>query len=82
MGNLPPAFSGLKPLGPRVHPIQANEFHERLLRAQKLMSELAPKCDALFFAPGTSALLPNGNSLGDERAPPRIGTTTDRRSHR
>jgi Xaa-Pro aminopeptidase len=52
--NLPPAFSGLKPLGSRVHPIQASEFHERLLHAQKLMSGLAPKYDALFFAPGTS----------------------------
>ncbi len=51
--DLPPAFSGLKPLGSRVHPIQANEFHERLMHAQKLMSELAPKYDALFFALGT-----------------------------
>jgi Xaa-Pro dipeptidase len=53
-GALPPAFSALKPVGSRVHPIAANEFHERLLRAQKLMSEVAPKYDALFFAPGTS----------------------------
>ena len=52
--ELPPALAGLKPLGARVHPIQPNEFHERLMRAQKLMSELAPKYDALFFAPGTS----------------------------
>ena len=52
--ELPPAFAGLKPLGARVHPIQASEFHERLMHAQKLMSELAPKYDALFFAPGTS----------------------------
>ena len=53
-GALPPAFSELKPLGSRVHPIQADEFHERLMHAQKLMSEAAPKYDALFFAPGTS----------------------------
>src|SRR5216683_2428931 len=53
-GGLPPAFAGLKPLGARVHPITADEFHERLLRAQKLMAELAPKFDAVFFAPGTS----------------------------
>jgi Xaa-Pro dipeptidase len=53
-GALPAAFSTLKPQGARVHPIAAAEFHERLLRAQKLMSELAPKYDALFFAPGTS----------------------------
>jgi Xaa-Pro dipeptidase len=52
--ELPPAFAGLKPLGARVHPIQANEFQERLVRAQKLMNELAPKYDALFFVPGTS----------------------------
>ena len=52
--ELPPAFAGLKPLGARVHPIQPNEFHERLMHAQKLMSELTPKYDALFFAPGTS----------------------------
>jgi Xaa-Pro dipeptidase len=52
--DLPTAFAGLKPLGLRVHPIQANEFHERLLHAQKLMSEAAPKYSALFFAPGSS----------------------------
>jgi Xaa-Pro dipeptidase len=52
--NLPPAFTGLKPLGARVHPITPEEFHDRLVRAQKLMSELAPNFDALFFAPGTS----------------------------
>jgi Xaa-Pro dipeptidase len=54
-GDSPPqAFAALKPLGARVRPITADEFHERLLRAQKLMAELAPKYDALFFAPGTS----------------------------
>jgi len=52
--TLPPAFSGLKPLGSRVHPITADEFHDRLIHAQRLMSTLAPKFDALFFAPGTS----------------------------
>jgi len=52
--TLPAAFSGLKPLGSRVHPITADEFHDRLMHAQKLMSTLAPKFDALFFAPGTS----------------------------
>jgi Xaa-Pro dipeptidase len=51
---LPPSFSGLEPLGSRVHPITADEFHGRLLRAQKLMAELTPKYDAVFFAPGTS----------------------------
>jgi Xaa-Pro dipeptidase len=52
--TLPPAFSALKPLGSRVHPITTEEFQERILHAQKLMAELAPKYDALFFAPGTS----------------------------
>jgi Xaa-Pro dipeptidase len=51
---LPPAFSGLNPLGSRVHPITTDEFRERLSRAQKLMSESTPKYDALFVAPGTS----------------------------
>jgi Xaa-Pro dipeptidase len=53
-GNLPAAFAGLKPLGSRVHPIQAEEFHGRLMEAQKLMSAPGSKFDALFFAPGTS----------------------------
>jgi Xaa-Pro dipeptidase len=53
-GTLPSAFSSLKPLGLRVHPITTEEFQERTLHAQKLMAELAPKYDALFFAPGTS----------------------------
>jgi Xaa-Pro dipeptidase len=51
---LPPAFSGLKPLGSRVHPVTPEEFRGRLQNAQKLMAELAPKYDALFVAPGTS----------------------------
>jgi Xaa-Pro dipeptidase len=53
-GSLPAAFSGLKPLGSRVRPITADELHGRLLRAQKLMTELEPKYDALFVAPGTA----------------------------
>src|SRR5215813_3983100 len=52
--SLPEAFSRLKPLGSRVHPITAEEYRERIQHAQKLMSELAPKYDALFVAPGTS----------------------------
>jgi Xaa-Pro dipeptidase len=61
--SLPPSFASLKPLGSRVRPVQAEEFRERLQRAQKLMSEppsaVAPqspgtKYDALFLAPGTS----------------------------
>jgi Xaa-Pro dipeptidase len=61
---LPPAFSGLAPLGGRVHPINPNEFSARIERAQSLMAEApaffsgspsqATKYDALFFAPGTS----------------------------
>jgi Xaa-Pro dipeptidase len=51
---LPPSFSTLKPLGDRMHPITAEEFHARLLHAQELMSQLDPKFDALFVGPGTS----------------------------
>src|SRR5215472_9601594 len=51
---LPDAFSNLKPLGTRVHPITADEYRERLQHAQKLMSEQKPQFDALFVAPGTS----------------------------
>jgi len=53
-GALPEAFANLKPLGARVHPITAEEYRERLLHAQKSMSDLTPKYDALFVAPGTS----------------------------
>jgi Xaa-Pro dipeptidase len=52
--KLPSAFSTLKPLGSRVHPILPEEFRGRILQAQKLMSEAQPKFDALFVAPGTS----------------------------
>ena len=52
--SLPQAFAGLKPLGARVRPITADEFRGRMLQAQELMSESAPKFDALFIAPGTS----------------------------
>jgi Xaa-Pro dipeptidase len=47
-------FSGLKPLGSRLKPITPDEFKARLAHAQQLMSEVNPKFDALFFAPGTS----------------------------
>jgi Xaa-Pro dipeptidase len=50
----PPSFSTLKPLGNRIHPITADEFRSRLLRAQELMSQSNPKFDALFIGPGTS----------------------------
>jgi Xaa-Pro dipeptidase len=50
----PPAFSTLKPLGDRVHPITADEFHARLVRAQVLMSQSNPAYDALLIGPGTS----------------------------
>jgi Xaa-Pro dipeptidase len=53
-GGLRQAFAGLKPLGKRVRPVTADEFHGRLLHAQKLMTELEPKYDALFVAPGTA----------------------------
>ena len=62
--SLPPAFSALKPLGDRVHPITPDEFRQRIEQAQRLMADTPPapsgspsqaaKYDALFFAPGTS----------------------------
>lgn len=62
--SLPAAFTALKPLGERVRPITADEFRQRIERAQQLMAgaplapsgspSQAPKYDALFFAPGTS----------------------------
>jgi Xaa-Pro dipeptidase len=52
--SLPEAFSGLKPLGCRIHPVTAEEYRGRLQHAQQLMAELGPKYDALFVAQGTS----------------------------
>src|SRR5229473_8147359 len=62
--SLPSAFSALKPLTDRVHPITADEFRARIEHAQRFMAEPPPapsgspaqaaKYDALFFAPGTS----------------------------
>jgi Xaa-Pro dipeptidase len=52
--SLPPAFANLKPLGDRVHPIQPDEFQNRMAQAQKKMVEAQPPFDALFLAPGTS----------------------------
>src|SRR5437763_13759850 len=51
---LPEACSSLKPLGSRVHPITTEEYRGRLEHAQKLMTDLDPKYQALFVAPGTS----------------------------
>jgi Xaa-Pro dipeptidase len=62
--SLPPAFSALKPLADRVHPITPAEFRQRIEHAQRLMADApsapsgspsqAARYDALFFAPGTS----------------------------
>jgi len=52
--SLPPQFSSLKPLGSRATSISNDEFRARLARALQLMSDLSPKFDALFVAPGTS----------------------------
>lgn len=72
-------FSGLKPLGPRLKPITPDEFKARLTHAQQIMSELNPKFDALFFAPGTSLYYFTGIRWGlSERLAglvlPRTGT--------
>jgi Xaa-Pro dipeptidase len=52
--QLPASFSALKPLGDRVQPITPDEFHDRLLHAQQLMSDLDPKFEAILLGPGTS----------------------------
>ena len=51
--SLPSAFQALKPLGSRVKPITADEFRQRIEKAQRAMAETQPKFDALFLAPGT-----------------------------
>ncbi|HUI50730.1 MAG TPA: Xaa-Pro peptidase family protein [Terriglobales bacterium] len=52
--QLPSAFSSLQPLGNRIHPIPAEEFQTRVLRAKSVMSQLNPGFDAIFIGPGTS----------------------------
>jgi Xaa-Pro dipeptidase len=60
---LPPAFSGLSPLGAKIRPIATDEFAERITHAQNLMSGATPagdsqpaksRFDAIFLAQGTS----------------------------
>jgi Xaa-Pro dipeptidase len=51
---LPPAFDSLKPLGARVKPITAEEYQQRIARAQQLMTDSKPQVQALFIAPGTT----------------------------
>jgi Xaa-Pro dipeptidase len=51
---LPPDFDSLKPLGSRVKPITAEEYQQRIARAQQLMTDSKPQFQALFIAPGTS----------------------------
>jgi Xaa-Pro aminopeptidase len=53
LDSLPSAFDNLKPLGSQVKPITAEEFRQRIEKAQKAMAEAQPKFDALFLAPGT-----------------------------
>jgi Xaa-Pro dipeptidase len=54
--SLPPAFSSLKPLGDRVHPITPEEFHNRILHAQESMSQADPKFEALLIGSGSSLI--------------------------
>jgi len=58
-------FFSLRPLGSRVQPITAEEFHERLVHAQKFMSELAPKLERALFCAGNFALLTSLGSAGE-----------------
>src|SRR5262252_6431418 len=50
----PSGLAALKPLGDRVQPITADEFHARLQHAQALISQLKPGFDAILIGPGTS----------------------------
>ena len=52
--TLPPAFDGLKPLGDRVRPITVDEYKGRIERAQKLMTDAAPRFEGLYITPGTT----------------------------
>src|SRR5260370_41235756 len=67
-GELPEAFAGLKPLGGRVRPIAADEFHGRLQHAQKLMAELEPKYDALVVGAWTAVYYLTGLRQGSRDA--------------
>jgi Xaa-Pro dipeptidase len=59
---LPPPFTSLKPLGDRIKPVTADEYRQRLEKAQRLMGDpptggtatAPPKLDALFFSAGSS----------------------------
>ena len=53
-GQLPAAFTSLKPLGDRVQPITPEEFYARILRAQELMAQADPKFEALLIGPGSA----------------------------
>jgi Xaa-Pro dipeptidase len=53
-GSLPAAFASLKPLGDRVRPISPEEYQDRVLHAQELMSLADPKFEALVIGPGSS----------------------------
>ena len=52
--QLPSAVAALQPLGDRIHPIAHEEFHKRFLRAQSLLQQQQPACDAILIGPGTS----------------------------
>src|SRR3984885_1495338 len=52
--TLPPAFDALKPRGSRVKPVTAEEYQQRIARAQQLMTDAKPQFQAIFIAPGTT----------------------------
>lgn len=52
--DVPPAFASLRPLGDRVKPIRVEEFQARIAMAQKLMTDAAPRFEAIYITPGTT----------------------------
>ena len=54
MESLPPAFDSLKPLGDRLRPITVDEYKGRIEMAQKLMTDVSPRFEALYVTPGTT----------------------------
>ena len=52
--SLPAAFQALKPLGNRVKRISVEEYKRRIEKAQRLMTDAAPRFEAIYVTPGTT----------------------------